>query len=74
MGSVQDQKPIWFGCVVCKSIHKPMSITWANLVRHGSKLRCVMTVTTHYIVVRIKWDCLLGLTQIIHVLQQINYS
>ena len=51
---VQDQVPIWYGCGVPKSIHKPVSITLAYLVRHCSELRCVPAVTKHYTLVRIK--------------------
>ena len=71
---VQDHVPIRFGCGVHKSIHKPVSITWAYLVRHGSELRRVPIVTKDNTVVRIKSDGPLALTLIIHVLHQVNYS
>lgn len=44
---VHDQVLILYGRGVCKSIHKPLAVTYTYLVRHGVELRRVLTITKH---------------------------
>ena len=70
---VQDKVPISFWRGVGKCIHKPLAVTKIYLVRHGTELRRVSTVTKHHTVVRDYWEGPLALTLIKYVLHQEYY-
>lgn len=45
-----------------------------DLVLYGSKLQGVSPLNKYYIVLRLSWNNLIGITFYIHVLDQENYS